>query len=249
MKKFKKVLAGVAVAAALATSQAATINVGGVVWDPNSSFDFSGTTATITQTINAVTGELSGFGNITTLNNTLQNTFCPGCELTVQYSGFLPTVASAIPGVGGAGQVIQYTGGTLTLFVDNTPDTNGGTTLTFANTGDGLVWLSLAGHPDAGGITLTGTNFFPTSLAGAGLLDVIGGLAAANTNTNTKTAGADFTYSTTFTNFPNGNPLFATGSGTFNGASIAITVPEPESLALFGVALLGLVASRRRKSV
>lgn len=246
MKLFKKALLGVAAAAALvATAQAAVINVGGVMWDPDSPFDFSGTTATITQSINPLTGELSGFGNVTILNNTLQGTFIPGGELTIHFSGFMPSVATAIPGPLGGGTQIQYTGGSVSLFADSTPETNGGTTMTFANTGDGLLWLALAGHALPSGTTFTGTNFYPILLQGGGLLDVIGGLAAGNVNTNGQTDGADLRFSTTFTRFLGGTPLNSTGSGTFDGNS----VPEPESLALVGLGLLGLAALRRRKSV
>ena len=247
MKQFKKVLAGVAVAAALATSaHAALINVGGIVFDPNSPIDFSGSSDSITQSINPVTGELTGFGYVSKINNTKENVFSPGAELTFQYSGFLPSVATAIPGPLGGGSQIQYTGGIVKFFVDTTPDTNFGTNLTFANTGDGTLWLDLVGHPQAGGITFVGTNFFPTSLQGAGLLDVIGGLAAANLDTNTQQGGADLKFSSTFTTFTNSlSPLEAIGAGTVTGNSI----PEPESLALVGLGLLGLAASRRRKSV
>lgn len=244
MKMFKKVVLGAAMALAFSGAQASIINIGGVMWDPDSPSDFNGTSAATVQNINPGTGELSGYGVVTFLNSTAQNTFCPGCELTIQYSGFTPISAGALPGIGGGGQTIQYTGGLFSIYVDHTAETNGGLNMTQANTGDGVLWLSLVAHSIGGGPTLTGTNFYPSFLAGGGLLDVVGGLAAGNLNTNTRIDGADLSFSSTFTNFPNNNPLNATGTATFNGNSI----PEPASLALLGLGLLGVSALRRRKA-
>lgn len=245
MKLLKKMLAGVAVAAAMASANASVINVGGVMWDPDSAFDFSGTSATTVQDINPGTGELTGYGAVTILNNSLQSTFCPGCELTIQFGGYTPVGGgAALPG-GLPGSQIQYTGGWVKMYVDNTPETAGGTNLTALNTGDGLLWADFQAHMvGINPVTLVGTSYFPALLQGGGLLDIIGGLVFGNLDTNTMTDGADLQFSSTFTRFPTNSPLHATGTATFDGNSI----PEPESLALVGLGLLGLAVARRRKT-
>ena len=252
MNWLKNTLAGAVAAVALAgPAQAAPINVGGVVWDPDSPLDFSSFSIAIRQFIDPVSGTLSGFGFISTLNGTGQSVFCPGCELTFQFSGYTPAAMGALPTT--PGQVIGYTGGTVAVFVDNTPEiTNPSdpTTLTPANTGDGATWLSLTGH-NLGGTTFTGAVVGIagqiTGLTGVGLLDVIGGLAAANLDTNTQSDGSDLRFSTSFTLlFPAQNPLDAAGTGNFFGSSVSI--PEPGTLAMLGLALVGLGAFRRGKS-
>lgn len=246
MKLFKKLLAGVALAAATITgAQAAPINVGGVVWNPDSPLDFSGTTATLSQFINPVSGELSGFGVITTINGTGAGTFCPGCELTFQYGGYIPVAVGAVPTIANVGTQIAYTGGFVKVYVDSTPNANPADPLALnvGNATDGNLWLDMVGHA-VNGVTLTGFNFFPSFLLGQGLWDVIGGLAQGNLDTNTKADGSDLAFTNSFTSFPTGSPLFSTGTGNFQGNSI----PEPGSLLLLSLGLLAIASARQRKS-
>lgn len=245
MKLFKKLFAGVALATASAATFASPINIGGVIWDPDAALDFSGTTASVSQNINAGTGELTGFGRINYINES--DTFCPGCELTFQYGGYLPVSGAAVPTTATVGQSIDYVNGWVKVFVDNTPDApTAASALNAANAADGNVWLSLVGHA-VNGVTFTGFNFYPSFLLGTGWWDVVGGLAQGNLDTNTKLDGSDLTFTMSFTSFvgPTSNPLLvSSGAGTFNGNSI----PEPGSLLLLSLGLLGIATARARKN-
>lgn len=257
MKLVKKVLTGVAVAAMAASGNAAMQTIGGVNWDPAALTDFIGASDSAYQTTTS-TGIPSGYGLITAINGL--NNFCSGCELTYTFSGF--TSAGAPQTVLGR-TIVPLIGGIFNIYVDYSKDGTADGSLNETTAGNGTLWLSMVGHTIPDGYSLAGSfnaNLLPSdntnNLTGVGYLDVVlgptGGLAAAAFNSNTKLDGADFALTSGFTkNADNGTyadlASFKVGTASFSGDSIQI--PEPGSLALVGLGLLGLAASRRRKSV
>lgn len=243
--------------ASIAGVQAAPITVGGVTWDPDDLTDYTSQSVNMRQFINTTTGELTGFGIVTVINGTTSATFCAsGCELTFQFKGFIPVGTQIVPGIGSN---IQYTGGSVKFFADSTPDVLNPAnynSLTFANTGDGNLWLDLVGNGvNTGGVTFTGQAFgIPgqryTQLSGGGKTDVTGaGLADSYFDFNTLADGSDVSFSTSLTFFRNGGLDPTDVSGTGNVFSdTQVQVPEPGSLALVGLAMMGLFGVRRLRS-
>ncbi len=113
MKILKKLLVGTSVALAFSSAALASpLDIGGVWID--SSTDLNITTATMTQSIDPMTGALSGFGIVTTLDAT--STFCPGCQLTFHYE-YMPTIPGALPTLAN-GSSITYQGGVVDFYVE-----------------------------------------------------------------------------------------------------------------------------------
>ena len=252
MNKYLKILGATAILSSASFATQAS-SVGGVVWNPDHPNDFSGVTAVMHQDIDPLTGVLSGYGNITTLNGQPNSAFCPGCELTFNFGGYTPAGSVLLPS---ANTVIDYNGGFVDFYVDMSPDAplNDHSVLTAANTGSeggaNALWLSVVGHPGISGFTFEGeVNSAFTRLTGFGDWDVTGGLAAPNLNTDTVPDGAggfaDITFGTTLN--IQVTQTSADGAGNFQGDSVA--VPEPASLGIFALSLLGMAGfARKRKT-
>jgi hypothetical protein len=266
MNIVKKMLAVTAIVLASFSASAGIMNVGGVEWDPDHGNDFQGGSSIIYQQINMTTGELSGYGRLTSLNGLDHNEICPGCELSFQFGGYTPSVFDS-----GLTTDVEYKGGWIQFWVDISPDIltiSDADLLTLENTGSdsgaNLLWLELAGHVVAGSETtfIGGVDFSGTA-SGAGALNVTGGLAAWHFNTNTKSISnntlADITFAGDFGTFkdgwvvngvtldaydPLGTPVqYSSGNANFYGDSI----PEPATLGIFALGLFALSIRARSK--
>jgi hypothetical protein len=245
MNMIKKIMASMVIVVASFSTSASLINVGGVVWDPDSGLDFQGTTGAIYQMI-ALDGTLSGYGTVATLNGTNINSLCPGCELTFQFGDFTPSAIDI------AASLTNFKEGWVKFYVDNTPDADQADpmSLTDLNTGSeggaNSLWLDLEGAIVIGTETTlnAGPNPFGTA-GGSGALNVIGGAAAGNFDTNTMGSGSDIAFTSAFSlpKTDDAGNLYSIGSANFDGQSI----PEPTSLAVFGLALLAFGANARKK--
>jgi hypothetical protein len=114
--------------------------------------------------------------------------------------------------------------------------------------GDSILVLDLAPVVNSNGFTLSSTSDLATgSGSGAMLLSVTGaGLWDEMYNTNTQLYGSDFSF--TFTARDNSNPSVGDWIVRGDAGGEGNVVPEPASMILMGLGLLGAARLRRRKA-
>jgi len=264
MKKFLKA-ASVAVAVLLGgVAHAGFVNIGGLNVPQGAHFEV---TSIYENIVVAVGQELKGYGEVSQINGQNISDLCAGCELTYRFSGYTVTSITA--------SAVTFTGGLVEMYLgfglnnDFNPFASANSAADLAAATNGTLFLTLAGHDiDAAGNTFAGSgnNIGTVNAAGngAGLLDVVRGvglgIAQGNFDTNSIAAlfgdpFADVQLGSSFSNVFLPHPLECAGPLALSGQAClagsndirGLVIPEPSSLALFGVALLGLAASARRR--
>jgi len=259
VKSFAATAVGAILALSVGQAQAAPTPVAGVlVGAPGeTTFKFANITETF---VNGVGQVLRGVGRVSQVQagsvSMFGTDFCVSgsCELTFSFQGYRVTTLDTTS----AQNRIVFDGGSVNFFLDQSIDSD-----IVAGTGftDGTSWLTLAGRtttatsgPNAGDVgTLfgQGTSFANSELingTGLGELSVTGGAAGSYFG-----SGTIMNLTSSFQSSPDGYtfPLLGTANLQLVAQQVPpTTVPEPTTLAMLGMGLLGLgLASRSRRRV
>lgn len=257
MNKFSKILTAGALALASISASASEVTVGGVTWDPDyqtlSANDFiaaaeftqwfstaglnSSGAPIITPAFPGTVGSmLQGVGEITRFNGKT-DFVCATCELTFTFGGI--TFDGDLTDGSLYDLAASASTGFFNIYFDDTADFDAGSLANQADvdaSADGSLFLSLG---------------FETLKQGAGYTaqvghlasfwNVSGGVAAEYFDTDTELFGSDLGFAATVDFQTN---QYGSGVGVASGN----TIPEPTSLAIFGLGLLGLAGAARRKA-